>query len=173
MFLAEIEPNALRQGDILQDVLLLGAINYNSITFSTNDKNEKKAVLINTEPKYGYAMVLSHSCELDPENGIKVTSIILSPLRHIDKATSHEKYSELSSTNEIEENGQRSFLKYFLIPPFGEFSNGAVVDFSKCFSYRNQSYQHLLSKKVFQLDKETVDKMALKLGLYFFRPSPE
>ncbi len=117
-------------------------------------------------------MVLSHSCEIALENQIKVTAIILAPLRDIHKATDKNRIDELIQINLIDRSEPKaSFLKYFYIPanPHLEYSQGSIVDFSKCFSIRNKCYNTLLSKKIAQLSEDAIASMALKLALYFHR----
>jgi hypothetical protein len=170
-----IEKGVLRQGDIIADVHLLGAININSIQYSStvgSEPNQYVSWSIPSSPKYGDAMVLSHSCEIDPGNKIKLTSIILAPLRDINTATAQEKIQDLIDSNEIDRTEpQASYLKYFYVYPNEnlKFHNGAIVDFSKCFSLRRQSYDILLINKIAQLNNEATLSMALKLALYFHR----
>jgi len=117
-------------------------------------------------------MVLSHSCEIDPQNKIKLTSIILAPLRDINTATAPNKIQELIDSNEIDKTEpQASYLKYFYVHPNEnlKFDRGAIVDFSKCFSLRRQAYAMLLSNKILQLSDEATSSMALKLALYYYR----
>ncbi len=170
-----MERGVLRQGDIVADVHLLGVININSIQYTSTAASDPSQVVswsIPSSPKFGDAMVLSHSCEIDLDNEIKLTSIILAPLRDINTATKPEKIQELIDSNEIDHNEpQASYLKYFYVYPNGnlKFSNGAIVDFSKCFSLRRQSYDNLLSSKIAQLNNKATSSMALKLALYFHR----
>ncbi len=170
-----IERGLLRQGDIVADVHLLGAINIKSIHYgstATSEPNQYESWSVPSAPKHGDAMVLSHSCEIAPENKIKLTSIILAPIRNVNTATEPKKIHELIDSNEIDRtNPQGSFLKYFYIYPKEslKFKDGAIVDFSKCFSLRRQSYEILLPKKIVQLTNEARSSMALKLALYFHR----
>jgi hypothetical protein len=172
---SSIEKGVLRQGDIVADVHLLGVINSNGIQYTTTAGSEADQYVswsIPAAPKFGDAMVLSHSCEIDPQNKLKVTSIILAPLRDVSTATAPDKIQELIDSNEIDRTEPRaSYLKYFYVLPNEdlEFDNGAIVDFSKCFSLRRQSYDNLLENKIVQLTSEATASMALKLALYFHR----
>lgn len=165
------EIRVLRQGDVLEGVHTLGAINLNELNYEINSTGEKIATRIPLKPVFGYVMVLSHSCEIDPSNSVKLTSIILAPLRDVNKATSPDKIKELIDSNILDPSSESTYLKYFFIKPVDilPFPDGAVVDFSKCFSIRNKSYETLLHKKVLQLKKDVSNKMALKFALYFFR----
>ena len=167
----ELERDSLRQGDILSRIHILGAINLNAINYLTNKNEEKLGWHISNPPKYADVMVLSHSCEIAIENNIKLTSIILAPLRDINSATKQEKIGELIQTNEIDENTQASYLKYFYIPQNDllQYKNGSIADFSKCFSVRKNSFDYLLERKIAQLNSVTTLKMAKKLALYFYR----
>ncbi len=176
MFLSneQIERNTLRQGDIVSQIHLLGAINLNSInySFTAAAPDEYTSWIIPAIPKFGDAMVLSHSCEIALENKVKLTSIILAPLRDVNKATDPKRVQELIDSNLIDQSSPKaSFLKYFYVPdnPKLKYSTGAVVDFSKLFSVRNQSYDYLVEKKIAQLSGDAIASMALKLGLYFHR----
>lgn len=176
MFLIEesLEKDTLRQGDIIRDVHLLGAINLNGLHYSSPAGKPRVLASWNVpnKPIFGNAMVVSHSCEIALENKVKVTSIILAPLRDIHKATAKDRIDELISSNFIDhENPSASFLKYFYIDPNPalEYTEGAIVDFSKIFSVRNKCYDSLLEKKVAQLNEDASSSMALKLALYFHR----
>lgn len=170
----EIEKTSLRQGDIVNKIHLLGAININNIHYSSPANAPQRLASWNVpnSPIFGNAMVVSHSCEIARENKIKVTSIILAPLRDVHKATAKDRVDELIKSNLIDHsNPSASFLKYFYIQPNPalEYSQGAIVDFSKIFSIRNKSYELLLEKKVAQLTEQSSSSMALKLALYFHR----
>ena len=117
-------------------------------------------------------MVVSHSCEVAKENGVKLTSILLAPVRDVSGATPASKLQELIDSNLIDRsNPDASYLKYFDLEPDDKLAHpqGSVVDFSKAFSVRKNSYEFLLDKKVLQLDGESRTSMALKLALYFHR----
>ncbi len=166
-----IDKQKLFQGDIIKKIHLLGAININSINYSTDlNKNVNGWAVLNP-PIYSDAVVISHSCEISKENGLKFTSIILAPLRDVKSASSKEKIEELKNSNIISEGIEFSFLKYFYLEPNPEleYSQGAIIDFSKCFSLRNQSFDYIVERKFLQLEGSIVSKMALKLSLYFYR----
>ena len=167
----EIERDVLRQGDIISNTQMLGAINLRGITFLNNNKNEKVGWQCNSKPIFGYAMVLSHSCEIAPENNVKLTSIILAPIRDIDKATDPSKIEDLKKSNILTHETKYSFLKYFFLEPTPkiDFSNGSIVDFSKIYSLRKESYDDVLSKKILQLRDTVVENISLKLAVYFYR----
>jgi hypothetical protein len=117
-------------------------------------------------------MVLSHSCEITLENDIKVTSIILAPIRDVHRATSPDKLQEVIESNIIDpENPTSSYLKYFYLEPHEkiEFTDGGIVDFAKLFSVHKSSHQRLVESKILQLKPDVANRMAFKLGLYFYR----
>lgn len=166
--------STLLQGDIVSEVQLLGAIHLSGIVHlrSPDPAAQATAWQVMQAPKFDFAIVLSHSCEIDRSNKIKVTSIILSPVRDVNTATKPEKIEELIESNLIDKtNPEGSYLKYFYIEPNETipYSSGSISDFSKCFSVRNKSYDYLLEKKVLQLRDDVRDSMALKLALYFHR----
>lgn len=169
----QIERDVLRQGDIIAQVHLLGAINLNSIQYSSAMNSENYlGWAIPLPPKFGDAIVLSHSCEIAPENRTKITSVILAPLRDLNTATSEDRVKELIDTNLIDRTKpQASFLKYFYLPPNPnlKYTEGSIADFSKCFSVRKQSYDLLVKNKIAQLSRDSVSSLALKLALYFHR----
>jgi hypothetical protein len=166
-----IERTVLRQGDILNNVHILGALNLNCIQMIGSIGKDPESWLYREKPIFGSAMVVSHSCEIDKSNGVKLTSIVLAPLRDIDSATSPEKKDELIASNFISDESTISFLKYFFLEPNKDikYPSGAVVDFSKCFSLKKQAYDSLLEKKVIQLVDDVVEKMSLKLSLFYYR----
>jgi len=138
----ELTP-ALRQGDIISSVHILGAINLKTVQYTaTSDaigKSGYQSWQVPKPPEFLDAMVLSHSCEIALENKAKLTSIILAPVRDIHTATSQERIEELISSNLIDKDEPRaSYLKYFYLEPNTQFQfeRGAIVDFSKCFSVR-------------------------------------
>jgi hypothetical protein len=152
-----IEKNVLRQGDIIENTFLLGALDMNLIDFLSNENHEVEAWKYKSKPKYGYAIVLSHSCEIDPANSVKLTSIILAPLRDIDKATSKSKIDDLIKSNLLQPSNTYSYLKYFYLEPHSriEYKNGSIIDFSKTYSLRNKCYNNILEHKIIQLEETT------------------
>jgi len=171
---AQIETQVLRQGDIVSQIQIIGAINLNGLLFQMDQQGRKTAWSVPKPPDFADAMLLSHSCEIDTANEIKITSIILAPIRDINKATSPDKIQEVINSNLINEETQMSYLKYFYIEPqpLLVYKNGAVVDFSKCFSLRNNCYESILAKKILQLQPDVANRMSLKLALYFSRRIP-
>lgn len=97
--------------------------------------------------------------------------IILAPVRDINTATQTEKIEDLKGSNVITRETAASYLKYFYLKSNDklQYKNGAIIDFSKCFSARKNCFDFLRSKKIIQLKPDTVEKMALKLALYFYR----
>jgi hypothetical protein len=169
-----IEKAHLRQGDIISKIHILGALNLNGIHYSAIAGQPDKYTSwgVQAIPKFSDAIILSHNCEIDIENRIKLTGIILAPLRDVHKATDEKRKNELIESNLIDQSEPKaSFLKYFYIRPNSdlEYKDGAIADFSKCFSVRKNSYQSLLENKVTQLTPEATNSMALKLALYFHR----
>ena len=176
MFLLDenVETNVLRQGDILADVLLVGAINPAGIrtTAALGSEDDPVSWTVEKKPEFGHAMVVSHSCEIDPENEVKLTSVLLAPIRDVNSATAPDKVQDLIDSNIIEgDEEQSSFLKYFYLPANAAlpFDRGSIADFSKIFSLRNNYYEELVARKKLQMDPDFTSKMALKLGLYFYR----
>jgi hypothetical protein len=170
--------NTLLQGDVLKEVQLLGALSYQEILVASpvTGGGQPQNWTVPKPPITGDAMVLSHSCEVSLENDVKVTSIILAPLRDVSKATAPDKVRELIDSNLIDQaNPEASYLKYFYLQPHEQlaYTQGAIADFSKLFSVRKSSYAYLLSRKVLQLDDATRFSMSLKLALYFHRNDEE
>ena len=177
MYLAQGEQsNSLRQGDILKNLQVLGTIDYHQVTSPSGlpgmARREPQSWSVTATPKFRDCMVLTHCCDLDRENENKVTSIILAPLRDVHTATKPEKVDELIQSNDITQPGVKaSFLKYFYVDREAKLMarNGAIVDFSKCFSIRNKAYDYLLERKLLQLTDTVRLSMSLKLALYFHR----
>ncbi len=168
---ADVDKGSLYQGDILVDVQLFGTITLASITYTTDNQGNRTGWIVPQKPDFGVAMVLSHSCEIDRANVVKVTSIILAPLRDINKVTKPERIAELINSNDVGPTTDFSYLKYYYVPELADVGlpDGAVVDFSKCFSIRNRSYDLLLQKKRAQLTEQSANSMARKLALYLYR----
>jgi hypothetical protein len=168
-----IERNALRQGDVISNIHLLGALNFVAFQYSkTTAAPDWAAWSVPTAPVFGDAIILSHDCEIALDNKIKVTSIVLAPLRDLHKATETTRVQELIDSNDVRTEGVgASFLKYFYIEPNTalQFADGAVADFAKCFSVRKNCFEILLAQKVAQLTRDAAAAMALKLALYFAR----
>lgn len=165
---------ALRQGDIVDGIFLLGAIKLSAIHVTNNQQGEAVSWTIPAKPKLGQVMVLSHSCEIAKENNVKLTSIILAPIRGADTATSKDKLKELIESNVLTNQTEMSYLKYFYLTPHekltcskGEY--GGVVDFSKSFSVHKSALESLEKNKVLQLTDSTVAAMALKCAVYYHR----
>jgi hypothetical protein len=173
MFLpdAEVERNTLRQGDILRSVHLAGALHLNGIHLVNDQESKPVGWTVPKAPEYGDVAVLSHSCEIDQLNNVKLTSIILAPVRDLHSATDERKRQELIDSNLIVQGTAASYLKYFYVAEHEKLHHaaGGVIDFSKCFSVRKNSYEYLLTRKVLQMRPEIATAMALKLALYFHR----
>lgn len=172
----ETEYGTLRQGDIIRGIHCLGAINLNTIIYgapntATDTRKDALSWTVNNPPSIADVMVLSHSCEISLDNKIKLTSILLAPIRNAHNATAPHMLKTLIDSNIIEDGLEGSFYKYFYLTPHAglEHKDGAIVDFSKSFSVRNKSYNELASNKIIQLTDMIVDKMALKLSLYYYR----
>ncbi len=144
---SDIEHDILRQGDIISEIQYFGSINLNNILHHQNVSGNIESWGFKNKPVFGPAVILSHSCELDPSNGIKLTSIILCPLRDINKATSPDKVEELRNTNIITSETEATYLKYFYLRPHSylPFTDGAIADFSKCFSIHKSMYSSIAS----------------------------
>jgi hypothetical protein len=170
-----IERGILRQGDIISQTYLLGVLNPNGFNEVVTDGKQTAWIIPFKEESIGDAIILSHSCEIDLANKIKATSIILAPIRDVDKATDKDKVEELKNSNLLKIGQSFSFLKYFYLEPNDKlkYTNGAICDFSKCFSLRKNFYQQLLDRKVLQLKQDIADAMALKLSVYFYRKKTE
>jgi hypothetical protein len=163
----EIESNVLRQGDVIANVPLLGAISLEKYAPVAD-----ASWAVGTTPESGFCMVLSHSCEIAAENEIKVTSLSLAPIRDLIGAARPEQLELLKQSNVLKEDTAASFLKYFYLEPSVPmpFAKGSIVDFSKLFSLRRHAVQNLIPKKVLQLKPEFVAAMSRKLAIYFYRP---
>jgi hypothetical protein len=168
--------SALRQGDVISSVHILGAINLGAIQYTGTPNNlgkeQYQSWQMPNPPTFRDAMVLSHSCEIAVDNDVKLTSIILAPIRDAHTATSSDRLEELKTSNFIDrEQPQVSYLKYFYLQPHPrfEYQAGAIVDFSKCFSVRKNSYGLLADKKIAELHEDARESMSLKLSLYFYR----
>ena len=170
----EVDRTSLRQGDIINDVHLVGAICYRDVfaPASVVAETTMKQWTVSAKLENGPVVVLSHCCEIAKENGVKLTSIILAPLRDVSTAAHPDKVAELIESNELKENGPAfSYLKYFYLPSSSalNFPRGCVADFSKLFSIRKSSYEFLLGKKILQMTDAAREALALKLAVYFYR----
>lgn len=168
MFLDSGQSNfsALFQGDIVSNAALLGAIDAGSAVSIPSSA----AWAVGGKLEFGFAAILSHSCEISVETGIKVTSCILAPLRDVSSATPVEKLQLLIESNDVK-GDQPTFLKYFYLPPHTQIGHvkGSVVDFSKLYSVRKGYLDLLRTKKILQVTPECRAQLAKKLALYFFR----
>lgn len=173
MYVEKPEANfsILIQGDILDEIQILGAINLNTINIATNFKGEQVSWSVSSPPKISHAMVMSHSCEIDLSNKDKLTSIILAPIRDLNNVSPEEKIEDIIKSNYIEDSSDFSYLKYFYLKPneYLPYKNGAIVDISKCFSVRKNSFEILLSHKILQLKPEVLWYLSFKAALYFHR----
>ena len=166
-----LEKNELRQGDIIGNIHLLGVLNIDSILYQTNKDGAPTGWQIPAQQKFGPVAILSHSCEISLENKLKITSIILAPIRDVNSASEKSKVKQLIETNKIVLGTPASFLKYFYLEPTDKlpFQEGSVVDFSKCFSVKNDNYETILKNKIIQLNSETTNDFSLKMALYYHR----
>ncbi len=164
MFESSLVPE-LRQGDILKDIPIVSAVDLNRY-------NEIGAVswAVAAKPERGACMVLSHSCEIDLRNKVKVTSLILAPIRDC-RVVSRDKLDLLKNSNDLKDGATHTFLKYFYLErhPGIPIDGESVVDFSKLFSLRKNAVESLSKTKVAQLTTDAVTQMARKLAAYFYR----
>jgi hypothetical protein len=170
----DVEPDTLRQGDLIQDVHLIGSLCFTDVAIPTivGGGVVPKSWSVHSELPKGPVTVLSQCCEIDRVNGVKLTSIILAPVRDVSKATRQDKLQELIDSNDIVPGqSSYSYLKYFFLEPHPSlpFRGGGLVDFSKVFSVRKTSYDFLLERKIAQMSDSTRESMAMKLALYFYR----
>lgn len=165
----------LRQGDVVRNVQCFGVINPNGVQMLTDPKSgQHNSWMCTAAPKFSDAVVLSHSCEIAKENEMKVTSIILAPMRDVSSGNSQATIDEIISTNLIDvAEPQAAYLKYFWLPPHDkiDFERGALVDYSKCFSVRKQYLDDLIERKALELKDSVRNSFGLKVGLYFARSS--
>ncbi len=176
MFLpnSEVESGVLRQGDIVSNIHAFGAVNLGAVNYIVSQEGQQVGYSFFSPPDFVDVMVVSHSCEIDTRNTVKVTSVILAPLRDVNKATRPEKVNELIQSNFVSGGSNYSYLKYFYVERHDklQYPSGAVVDFSKLFSVRKQSVDLLVANKVAQLNEHAISEMSLKLALYFHRTQP-
>lgn len=167
----ETDFSILIQGDILEGIQILGAINLNTINIATNFKGEQVSWSVSSPPKISHAVVMSHSCEIDLSNKDKMTSIILAPIRDLNNVSPGEKVEDIIKSNYIEDSSDYSYLKYFYLEPneYLPYESGAIVDISKCFSVRKNSFEILLSHKILQLRPKILWYLSFKSALYFHR----
>jgi len=162
----QVPAGQLVQGDIVADVPLFGCLDEQK-----THRGGETAWMYEGRLQRGYCAVLSHSCEIAPENGMKVTSCILAPLRRADKTTTPEQFEILKNSNVVTP-GAAYHLKYFYLPPHPSipgFEAGSVIDFSKLFSLHKSMVEALASRRVAQMNSETALSMARKLAAYFYR----
>jgi len=173
MFVSEADADhaTLKQGDIVSNVHMVGSLSLEHLGISRDATGKELNWQVLQAPDYRDVAVLSHSCEVSIANGVKLTSVILAPIRDINGATQPDKVQSLIDSNILVPGTQGSFLKYFYLPANDKLqaAQGAVVDFSKCFSVRKNSYNHLLSKKILEMQPQIREAFALKLALYFHR----
>lgn len=166
MFLTDAEANfgKLLQGDVVKDVPLVATLALDRVQAIGPTAWAYAGAL-----KSGNCVVLSHSCEIAIENGEKVTSCILAPIRKADGATTPELF-EVLRRNEVKE-GESNFIKYFYIPTHDklDYPNGTLVDLSKLFSVRKTSIDQLIGNKILEMSTESRILFGKKLALYFYR----
>lgn len=177
---ADISTTSLFQGDVIRSVPSFGAINLKNCTLHCSILGEETAiaasspidVTISKSVRRCDVVILSHSCEIALENGEKVTSIIVAPIRDVNTATKADKLQELIESNDVDMAEKRgfSYLKYYYMKCGAcQFPAGAVVDFNKVFSFHKSVYGELLKNKVAQMTAVGREKFSLKLALYYYR----
>ncbi len=174
-----LDKSSLYQGDVIRNVPAFGAINLkncmlHSSLLGGDSPGDSGAidVTITKSIRRCDVVVLSHSCEIAQENGEKVTSIIVAPLRDLSTATKPDKIQELIDSNDVDPASGKgfSYLKYYhLICKDCQFPAGAIVDFNKVFSFHKSVHVELLKNKSAQMTEAARNKFALKLAVYFYR----
>lgn len=167
MFLpdSEMDRDVLLQGDIIKNIPLLAVLEIDKVIEVGQSWGYANPL------KYSFCAVVSHSCEIAEENGVKVTSCILAPVRGADGATTDAMFEDLKRGNELV-SGSGNYLKYFYLEPNGAlpaFARGSIVDFSKIFSLRKTSIPQLIQNKILQMSSEAALQLARKSAYYFYR----
>src|SRR5690242_15779836 len=99
----EFDSDSLLQGDIIHEIQIFGALNYAAVSHAVpSTGGDPAGWSVSAKPEVRDAMVLSHSCEVAKDNDVKVTSIILAPLRDVSSATSPDRVQELIQSNRID-----------------------------------------------------------------------
>ena len=180
---------ALMQGDILRDFPALDAVPRTRIHSVLPVARDNTAPSPNAEALYLSALpllrrvaVVSHSCELQPENEAKVVSVLLAPIRDASRAVKPAQRAQLKDGNELRPasagaEAQATFGKFFYLPPHAdvtEDAEGAVIEFSRTFSLGRDAIEWAIQQRVLRLTNKARTLLGYKLAAFFYRgPQPE
>lgn len=80
---ASIERDSLRQGDLIREIHLVGSLCFKDVSVpnSVGGGQSQKWWSVHGELPTGPVVVVSYCCEIDRSNAVKLTSIILAPVR--------------------------------------------------------------------------------------------
>lgn len=186
MFIPTPDANALRQGDIITNVLfphlrisdltLLGKqiasepISPDGFKLSGSIEN-KKYVSGMIKLQFTSAIIISQCCDVQVNDGkLEVPNFVLAPL---DPLRFYPMFRDAAQLEGLKRNEPDVFTNFFyldLVPPISEHS---VINFNRTFCVQREDYEVVLSRKVLQMTDESRVTFKLKLAHHFGRPKED
>jgi hypothetical protein len=178
---------SLRQGDILTHIPfpllengkihVLGDLSRNAeyieglpkVSSSAHEQaNDKLWVTIQVPARFGFAVVTSHCCELEPRNGrLRPAFLTLARMRPIPDATrnSEEKFASLRANKDSSDPVDPGYKDLFYLEPHALIDGKDwSVHFNQAVTLPTSDIDLLLARKVLQLDDRTRAKFKTKLA---------
>jgi len=186
MFISTPDTTALRQGDIINNVLfphlrisdltLLGKqiasepISLDGFKLSGSIDN-KKYVSGMIKLQVTSAIIISQCCDVQLNNGkLEVPNFVLAPL---DLVKSYPSFKVTADLEILKKNELGRFTNLFYLDPTPPISEQSVVNFNRTFCLQKEDYEIVLSRKVLQMTDESRVKFKLKLAHHFGRPTDD
>lgn len=194
---AQIERDALRQGDILvgvpfplfdrlaQKLTVLaeaepGSLGVPQISLkAAPHHNDNNWFIAQIRVRLCFCAILSQCCELELHNG-QMRSQMLNVARLIPIKPSiqdnAEKLDRLKANGNPAGQDTRHYLEYFYIEPnerLGGLDSKWMVDFSQLASFPKSEYSEVLKLKTLQMDDLSRVKFKIRAGYYVGRPTDE
>ena len=194
---AQIERDALRQGDILvgvpfplfdrlaQKLTVLadaepGSPDAPQISLkAAPHNNDSNWFIAQIRVRLCYCAILSQCCELELHNGqMRAQMLNVARLIPIKQSIQNnaEKLARLKANGNPAEEGTRHFLDYFYIEPherLGGVDSHLMVDFSQVASFPKTEYAEVPKLKTLQMDDRSRVKFKIRAGYYVGRPTDE
>src|SRR5262245_2867487 len=128
--------------------------------------------------RMGMGAVVSHCCELEPDNGKMHRCAAFSVARVIPLKSSMlkdpEKLASIRGNGDPRIATAGNFLNYFYIEPHVRIANKELmVDFSQVFSIPASEFPAILKSKVLQMDDRSRVMFKIKYSAYLSRLTPE
>jgi hypothetical protein len=189
MFVQKADPTTLRQGDIIRDVVFpLARIGSSTVFLGTHKEGAAESPTlagiteqigrshylvgqIHTVPSL--CSVLSQCCDVDSNQDPPPPSFVLCRVLPVPEGLRRSKYFETAKANVDPYGTDRPHYRLFYLGSLAGLPDEYLADYGLCMTVAWRDYNHILKRKMLEMDDITRSKFRVKAGAYFGRPTPE